>query len=98
MPELAGGVPAFDVPQYWHRAAGLDDMFIAHTESRHRVRLIWEQVADHARPGHTIKHKIKIRIFLFISLFHKSISKNQDVCKVKIPFILRVDIDLFVYG
>ena len=38
------GVPALAVPQYWHLAAGLVEMFIAHTESRHRVKLAREQV------------------------------------------------------
>ena len=32
------GVPASAVPQYWQRAAGLDDTLIAHTESKHRVK------------------------------------------------------------
>ena len=39
-----GGVPAPAEPQYWHRAAGLDDTFIAQTESRHRVRFAREHV------------------------------------------------------
>ncbi len=42
---LFGGVPALDVPQYWHRAAGFDDMFIAHAESRQRVKLAREHDA-----------------------------------------------------
>ena len=39
-----GGVPADDVPQYWHRADGFDDRPIAQTESKHRVKFAREQV------------------------------------------------------
>lgn len=41
---LDGGMPAADVPQYWHRAARLEEMFIAHAESRQRVRFAWEHL------------------------------------------------------
>lgn len=36
------GAPAVAVPQYWHRADGFEDMFIAHAESRQRVRFARE--------------------------------------------------------
>lgn len=42
---LDDGLPAVAVPQYWHRAAAFDDWFIAHAESKQRVRLAREHVA-----------------------------------------------------
>ena len=76
-PEVVFGVPALDVPQYWQRAAGFDDTFIAHTESKHLVRFICEHVAAMTVPGQVIRENIKNRVFFFISLFPRSISKNN---------------------
>ena len=42
IPVSVGGVPADDVPQYWQRAAGLVDMFIAHAESKHLFKYATE--------------------------------------------------------
>lgn len=76
MPELVGGVPALDVPQYWHRAAGFDDTFIAHAESRHRVKFATEHDAAFAIAGHIDIPSIKSNLVGFISLLCKIISKN----------------------
>lgn len=62
------GVPASAVPQYWHRAAGLVEMFIAHTESRHRVKLAREHAAC-AKHGANMEHIAKNANFLNISLY-----------------------------
>jgi hypothetical protein len=63
-----GGVPALSEPQYWQRAAGFDDMFIAHTESKQRVKLAREHccVAANA-PEHTEinNNEDKMRCFIF---------------------------------
>lgn len=40
-PFCDGGLPAADVPQYWHRADGFMPIFIAHAESRHRCMLVF---------------------------------------------------------
>lgn len=60
------GVPASDVPQYWHLAAGFPDMFIAQAESKHLVRFMREHVAAPAISGRAIKQDIKIAIFFSI--------------------------------
>lgn len=66
MPEFAG-VPAFDVPQYWQRAAGFVDMFIAQTESRQCVKFAREHAA-YDKPGTKAKQSAKNASFLNISL------------------------------
>ena len=74
-------------------------MFIAHTESRQRVKFIWEHVAANVTLGQVIKIQIKNRLLFFISLFHKSISKKQKSCKVKnaAKNYLLVFIDKIIY-
>ena len=70
MPDFVGGVPALDVPQYWHRAAGFDETFIAHTESKQRVKFICEHVvAANAAHGIINAPIMKKQILCFISLF-----------------------------
>jgi hypothetical protein len=63
-----GGVPALSEPQYWQRAAGFDEIFIAHTESKQRVKLAREHccVAANA-PEHTEinNNEDKMRCFIF---------------------------------
>jgi len=71
------------VPQYWHRAAGFDDMLIAHTESKQRVRFAREHVAPNDIPGTDNNMNAKNKMFLFISLLNKTISKNAHACKEK---------------
>lgn len=57
---LDDGVPADAVPQYWQRADGFDDMFIAHTESKHRVRFAREQaVAPYDTPENGTKNSVQ---------------------------------------
>ncbi len=70
-PFCDGGVPADDVPQYWHRAAGFMPMFIAHAESRHRVRFALEHfdgVAMVSNAHNPTKNTVRIRFVDFISL------------------------------
>ena len=63
------GSPALAVPQYWHRAAGLDDMLIAHAESKQRVKFAREQdVAAQEFPEISANAIIKSSICVFISL------------------------------
>ena len=66
MPVL-GGVPAPDVPQYWHRADGFDDTFIAHTESRQRVKFAREHVGAASAPLNInrIGNKNNVCVFIF---------------------------------
>ena len=81
-----GGVPAFDVPQYWHRAAGFDDTFIAHTESRQRVKLAREHdtVAAYDVPVASINSALQqanliikcIFLCFIFSLYGKLYQKN----------------------
>lgn len=67
----AAGVPADAVPQYWHRADGLDDILIAHAESRQRVKFAREHVvAAFDVSGMAAITDIKNNAFLFISLFN----------------------------
>jgi len=70
MPVLVGAAPADAVPQYWHRAAGFDDMFIAHAESKHRVKFAREHAAGAAfsAPGTENIIAVKYKICVFISL------------------------------
>jgi hypothetical protein len=63
------GVPAFAVPQYWQRAAGLVDILTAHAESKHRVRFAREHAAW-AKPGATATHIAKNASFDDISLLN----------------------------
>jgi len=70
-------VPADDVPQYWHRAAGFEDTFIAHAESRQRVRFALEHaVAPYADVPMVPNITVKNINFLFISLFKKEYIKK----------------------
>lgn len=74
----AVGAPAEAVPQYWHRAAGLDDRFIAQAESRQRVKLALEHVVTASAPnGAAVNTAIKIKAFLFISLFIKKLYQKR---------------------
>ena len=83
MPDFFGGVPALDVPQYWHRAAGFDDTFIAHAESRQRVKFATEQDAAFATTGHIIMPSVKNSVLCFISLFMGKYIKKRPCIKVK---------------
>lgn len=66
---LDDGEPALGVPQYWHRADGFDDMFIAHAESKHLVRFAREhEDAAQEPPGISVIASIKSVICVFISL------------------------------
>ena len=78
-----GGSPALAVPQYWHRAAGFDDTFIAQTESKHRVKFICEHVAAAATAGHANTANAKNMMLCFISLLTNSISKKIFTGKQK---------------
>jgi len=79
------GSPALDVPQYWHRAAGFDDMLMAHAESKHRVRFAREHdVAAPEIPGISAIIANKSMVCVFISLLGVSISKIAGFCKGKI--------------
>ena len=61
-----GGVPAVDVPQYWHRAAGLDVILIAHAESRQRVKFACEHFDAACACEHSRTADIKVNICFFI--------------------------------
>ena len=94
---VLGGVPASDVPQYWHRAARFDDMFIAHTESRQRVRFALEHVvaALALNDQTSVDNKNNICVFIFslggiISEIKESIKGNF------VPFLVDKK-DFFVY-
>ena len=63
---LLAGVPASAVPQYWHLAAGFEDMLIAHAESRHFVRFIREHGAAQPNWGRVINPNVKSAIFFII--------------------------------
>jgi len=82
------GAPADAVPQYWHRAAGFDDRFIAHAESRQRVRFAREHVVTaRAQQGSDTKNAVKYKTFLFISLFNNKLyQKSPRGAKRKIFF------------
>jgi hypothetical protein len=59
------GIPAADEPQYWHRAAGFAPMFIAHAESKHRVKFETEHapnanVGVNSRPNNEINTRFVI--------------------------------------
>lgn len=70
MASPAAGAPADAVPQYWHRAAGFDDMFIAHAESRQRVKFAREQVVTaFAVRGTAVIIAVKNMFLIFISLY-----------------------------
>lgn len=85
MPLSAGAAPALAVPQYWHRAAGFDDMFIAHAESKQRVKFAREHVvAPNDVPGISRIAATKYKVCVFISLYIiKTISKILEWCKEK---------------
>ena len=79
----AAGVPASAVPQYWHRAAGLEDRFIAHAESKHFVRFIREQGAAHPIWGITQRPNIKSANLFIIFSLKGYYTKKADVIKGK---------------
>jgi len=85
MPLSVGAAPALAVPQYWQRAAGFDDMLIAHAESKQRVKLAREHVvAPNDVPGISRTAATKYKVCVFISLFNtESISKIVWGCKRK---------------
>jgi len=93
-------VPALAVPQYWHLAAGFDEMFIAQAESRHRVRFALEQVVA-ALPiaGNNAVTNAKNNIFVFISLFstnyikkwHSPQKKKTSLLQKKKEFVFLLD-------
>lgn len=78
---FVGGVPASAVPQYWHRADGFADKFIAHAESKHRVKFMREHVAAVAIPGVAIKPMMKIAILIVILSRSIIISKKSTRLK-----------------
>lgn len=71
-PFCDGGLPAADVPQYWHRADGFMPIFIAHAESRHRCMFTFEHFDTAARAPKTGATAqiiaIKNMLWRFISL------------------------------
>lgn len=69
MPFDAGIPPANAVPQYWHRAAGFDDTFMAHAESKQRVKFAREHVTASAIPGARPQVSKKSKMCLLISLY-----------------------------
>ena len=89
------GVPAWAVPQYWQRAAGFDDKFIAHAESKQRVKFMREHVAPKTISGTTSKDNAKIAIFFIILSQGYIISKKCCIKKKKIIFV--IDKTLFLY-
>ena len=66
-PFCDGGLPAADVPQYWHRADGFMPMFIAHAESRHRCMFVFGHFDTAARAQKTgaIAQIIAIKVMLW---------------------------------
>ena len=84
-----GGVPAFDVPQYWQRAAGFDDTLIAHAESKQRVKFAREQVVAAFAPTPNTIAGIKNNMCFFIFSLGGIISNFDFVCKIK-NFIVNV--------
>lgn len=87
IPLSVGAAPALAVPQYWHRAAGFDDMFIAHAESKQRVKLAREHVvAPNDVPGISSIAATKYKVCVFISLFNteKYIKNSLGVQKKKL--------------
>ena len=79
----AAGSPASAVPQYWHRAAGLDDKFIAHAESKHFVKFIREQGAAQPIWGNTPKPNAKSASFFIIFSLKGYYTKKTDSIKGK---------------
>ena len=94
-----GGRPADDVPQYWHRADGFEDIFIAHAESRHRVRFAREHLAAAFALAHISSADNKNSICVFIFSLGVNYIKILSAAQRKIKKCLfSIDkIHLFVY-
>ena len=86
-------MPAVEVPHYWHRAAGLDDMLIAHAESRQRVKFAREHFEAACACEHSRAADIKISICVFIfSLADNHIKKLLLTQREnKILFLIKID-------
>ena len=71
-PFCDGGLPAAEVPQYWHRADGFMPIFIAHAESRQRCMLVFwhfDNAAGAQKTGANAQIvAIKNMLWRFISL------------------------------
>lgn len=79
-----GGVPADDVPQYWHRADGFDDTPMAHAESRQRVKFAREHVVAACADDRQVNSRPKNSIFVFIfSLMFRLYQKTKCGAKGK---------------